>query len=44
MTAKTLKHIVISEENYQALKEMGQAGESFNDVVNKILRDREIQK
>jgi len=32
-----LKHIVISEKNYQLLKELGKTGDSFNDVITKIL-------
>jgi predicted CopG family antitoxin len=33
-----LKRIVISEHNYLALKRLGQAGDSFNDVVSKLLQ------
>src|ERR671937_44364 len=33
-----LKRIVISEHNYLALKRLGYAGDSFNDVVSKLLR------
>jgi len=32
-----LKHIVISEENLEKLKNLGRAGDSFNDVVTRIL-------
>jgi predicted CopG family antitoxin len=32
-----LRHITISEKNYSKLKELGQAGDSFNDVVDKLL-------
>jgi predicted CopG family antitoxin len=32
-----LKHITISAENYNALKDLGKAGDSFNDVVTKVL-------
>ena len=32
------KRIVISEHNYLALKRLGYAGDSFNDVVSKLLR------
>jgi predicted CopG family antitoxin len=31
------KNICISESNYKLLKELGQAGDSFNDVLTKIL-------
>lgn len=33
-----LKRIVISEHNYLALKKLGYAGDSFNDVVSRLLR------
>jgi predicted CopG family antitoxin len=32
------KRIVISEPNYLALKRLGFAGDSFNDVISKLLR------
>ena len=32
------KRIVISERNYLALKMLGYAGDSFNDVISKMLR------
>jgi predicted CopG family antitoxin len=37
-----LKRIVVSERNYFALKELGRAGDSFNDVVSKLLRIERI--
>ena len=33
-----LKRIVISEHNYLALKKVGYAGDSFNDVVSRLLQ------
>jgi len=36
-----LKRIVASEQNYVALRRLGHAGDSFNDVVTKLLQ---IQK
>jgi predicted CopG family antitoxin len=33
-----LKRIVISEHNYFALKRLGQAGDSFNNVVSRLLQ------
>jgi len=33
----SLKHIVVSEKNYLALKELGKTAESFNDVISKLL-------
>jgi predicted CopG family antitoxin len=34
-----LKTIAISECNYSALKSLGKAGDSFNDVISKLLLD-----
>jgi predicted CopG family antitoxin len=31
------KNICISESNYKTLKTMGQAGDSFNDVLTRLL-------
>lgn len=39
MSTTTLKHIVISEENFLTLKQLGQAGDSFNDVISRLLRE-----
>jgi hypothetical protein len=33
-----LKLIAVSFENYLALKRLGNAGDSFNDVVTEVLR------
>ena len=33
-----MKRIVISEHNYLALKKVGYAGDSFNDVVSRLLQ------
>lgn len=33
-----LKRIVVTERNYFALKTLGHAGDSFNDVISKLLR------
>lgn len=35
---KKLKLIAVSYENYYSLKELGKAGDSFNDVVTKLLK------
>jgi predicted CopG family antitoxin len=32
------RNICVSESNYKILKEMGQTGDSFNDVLTKILK------
>lgn len=38
-----LKTIVLSEENYEKLKRMGSMGQSFNDVLSKLLQKEENQ-
>jgi predicted CopG family antitoxin len=38
MAVKTLKHITVDERNYLTLKRMGSAGDSFNDVVSRLLQ------
>jgi predicted CopG family antitoxin len=35
-----LKHITVSVDNYFTLKSLGGAGDSFNDVVTKLLKER----
>ena len=35
-----LKLIAVTRENYWHLKNLGKAGDSFNDVVTKILKER----
>lgn len=32
-----LKHITVDQNNYAKLKSLGQAGDSFNDVITEIL-------
>jgi len=44
MSTKGLKHIVVSEENYRILKSLGKAGDSFNDVITKILIEAVVTK
>jgi predicted CopG family antitoxin len=34
-----LKQIAISKQNYILLKSLGQAGDSFNDVVSRLLKN-----
>ncbi len=38
MSVKTLKHITVDERNYLALKRLGSAGDSFNDVISRLLK------
>lgn len=33
------RNIVISERNYNVLKDMGKTGESFNDVLTSVLKE-----
>jgi predicted CopG family antitoxin len=37
---KPFKSIVISSGNYLELKKLGFAGDSFNDVITKLIQDR----
>ena len=37
MVEKKLRHITVDEDNYAKLKSLGHAGDSFNDVITKIL-------
>ena len=32
------RHIVVSELNYEKLKELGRKGDSFDDIIAKLLR------
>ncbi len=34
---KKLKHITVNQEVYQKLKDLGKAGDCFNDVLVRIL-------
>lgn len=34
--------IAVSEDNYLALKRLGSAGDSFNDVVTEVLKKLEV--
>lgn len=36
------KNILITKENYEELKKLGKAGDSFNFVVTKLLKQNEI--
>ncbi len=37
MSQKSYKHIVVSEGIFEKLRELGKTGESFNDVLKKLL-------
>lgn len=38
MCGNTLKHITVTKENFYALKRLGNAGDSFNDVITGLLQ------
>lgn len=38
MLSKKLMQIVVNQQNYLALKNLGNAGDSFNDVITVILK------
>jgi hypothetical protein len=38
VSVKTLKHITVDERNYLTLKRLGNAGDSFNDVISRLLK------
>ena len=38
---RKLTTISISNDNYQKLKKLGGAGDSFNDVITEVLRELE---
>jgi predicted CopG family antitoxin len=46
MSVKTLKHITVDEQNYLTLKRLGNAGDSFNDVISRLLKSttQELEK
>lgn len=41
MSSKTLKQVAVDERNYFALKNLGKAGDSFNDVITDLLQTKE---
>jgi predicted CopG family antitoxin len=40
MTSNNLKLIAVSRKNYLSLKRLGNAGDSFNDVVTQLLEEK----
>jgi len=44
MSATKLRQIVVDEENYKALKDLGKAGDSFNDVITGMIRKVKEEK
>lgn len=43
MKEKNLKLIVVSRDNYLELKKRGFAGDSFNDVISKLLEQNKVR-
>jgi predicted CopG family antitoxin len=43
MSNKQLINIAVSQKNYLALKRLGEAGDSFNDVISEILKKKLAQ-
>jgi predicted CopG family antitoxin len=44
MSSTKLKHIVVDEQNYLKLKRRGCAAESFNDVITRLLEEKQGTK
>jgi hypothetical protein len=40
MDRSKYKHIVVTASNYHKLKQLGAAGDSFNDVINYLLENK----
>ena len=38
VSVKTIKHITVDERNYLTLKRLGSSGDSFNDVISRLLK------
>lgn len=39
-----LTSIAVTTENYYALRELGKTGDTFNDIISKILKERSLKK
>ena len=39
-----LRNIAVSQDNYQRLKSLGKTGDSFNDVLSKLLSKIDVQQ
>jgi|RhiMetdeSRZDD1v2_1073273.scaffolds.fasta_scaffold1805163_2 predicted CopG family antitoxin len=42
MSRTSLKLIAVTIENYRILKDLGGAGDSFNDVISRLLRSQKF--
>jgi predicted CopG family antitoxin len=40
MNHEKLTTIAVTWENYRQLKDLGKAGDSFNDVISKLLKEQ----
>lgn len=38
MSSTRLRQIVVDDNNYKELKQLGLAGDSFNDVITRVLK------
>jgi predicted CopG family antitoxin len=38
MSSTRLRQIVVDDNNYRELKQLGLAGDSFNDVIGRVLK------
>jgi predicted CopG family antitoxin len=38
MSSTRLRQIVVDDNNYKELKQLGHAGDSFNDVITRVLK------
>ena len=43
MSSKRLKLIAVDEQNYLILKRMGNASESFNDMLTRLLKNSMLE-
>ena len=44
LATQNLTTISISKDNYLVLKKMGQTGDSFNDVLTRILQQLQVEE
>jgi predicted CopG family antitoxin len=44
MSSTKLRQIVIDDNNYNKLKRLGHAGDSFNDVLTQVLQNMKNEK
>ncbi len=42
MSQKCFKHILVDKENYNHLRQLGNVGDSFNDVITFLLENHRV--